>query len=77
MPIPIINVIVTYIQILLTLYHKHVFTGNLDIVVNQEIKTLMSKDLNFRIQKRFNIDSTYNTILSAVELYNKKVPQSL
>ena len=48
-------------------------TGNLDIVANLEIKTLLSEGLNYHVQKRFNVDSTYNTILSAVELYIIKV----
>ena len=62
MSIPIINVIVTD-------FVDTSETCHLDIVANQEIKTLLSKGLNFRVQKLFNADSTYNTILSAVELY--------
>ena len=31
-------------------YHKHGITDNLGIVANQEIKTLLSKGLNFRVQ---------------------------
>ena len=53
-------------------YHTHVITGNLDIVAHQEIRTLLSKGLNFCVQ-RFNADITYNTILSAGELYIIKV----
>ena len=40
-------------------YHKHVFTGNLDIIQNLELKSLMKKGTKFRECNKLDVDKIF------------------
>ena len=53
-------------------YHKHVFTGNLDIVQNSSLKEIMKKGTKFRICPKLNIDSIFQDTCDAFDSYCMK-----
>lgn len=50
-------------------HHKHVFTGNTDIVINEELRKLFTYGPNFREQKPPNKDKTMNAINAGLDSY--------
>ena len=54
-------------------YHKHVFTGNLDIVHNSVLRETMKKGTKFRVCPKLNIDSIFQDVCNAFDTYCKKM----
>ena len=48
-------------------YHKHVITGNLNIVQHNALKKLLSKGPNFREKKTINFSKAKNDIISSLD----------
>ena len=57
--------------------HKHVITGDLDIIENSNIRSLLSKGLNYREQQPLNKESTFAVIQNAIDVYIDKVSTQL
>ena len=53
-------------------YHNHVVTGNLEIIENTELRTLLQKGLNYRDQAPPNKRKAYQAVKSSLLNYIKK-----
>ena len=53
-------------------HHKHVFTGNLDIISDPALNTLMKKGTKFRVCPKLNIDNIYADICKSFDTYCTK-----
>ena len=53
-------------------YHNHVVTGNLEIIENAELRTLLQKGLNYRDQAPPNKRKAYQAVKSSLLNYIKK-----
>ena len=58
-------------------HHKHVFTGDLAIVENNGLNSLLRKGLNYREQQPPNKTEAYNSIISAIDIYIHKMSVAL
>ena len=47
----------------------HIFTGNLDIIQNTELRTLTKKGLNYREIPRANKNTVYKAVVSSIYLH--------
>ena len=54
-------------------HHKHIYTGDLDIVSNVKLKSLLEKGLNYRDQQSPSKDLALDTIQSAIDNYIHKI----
>ena len=54
------------------IYHGHILTGNLAVVKNDELRTLMSKGAKFRESPRVKYNQIEESLLEDVESYCKK-----
>ena len=50
-------------------HHKHVFTGNLDIVQDPDLKNIMKKGTKFRMCPKLNIENIYTDICESFDKY--------
>ena len=53
-------------------FHNHVVTGNLDIIQNSELRSLLKKGLNYRDQAPPDKHKAYQAVKTALENYIKK-----
>ena len=56
-------------------YHKHVITGDLRLVKNDKLRTLLSKGLNYRDQAPPSIDLAYKAARQAINEYCCKMSE--
>ena len=54
-------------------HHKHIFTGDLNIVSNVKLKSLLQKGLNYRDQQPPSKDLALQSIQSAIDNYIYKI----
>ena len=58
-------------------HHNHVITGNLDIITNQPIQSLLRKGLNYREKSPINKDITLTSITTSIESYINNIYQEV
>ena len=54
---------------------EHVFTGNLNIIQNIELRTLMKKGLNYREIPTGNKSTVYKAVTDSLDLYIHKISE--
>ena len=54
-------------------HHKHIFTGDLSLINNKELRTLMEKGLGYHDQQRPNKQNARMSFLSGIDSYIHKV----
>ena len=53
-------------------HHNHIVSGNLDIIQNEELRSLLKKGLNYRDQAPPNKQKAFSAVKEAVDNYIKK-----
>lgn len=56
--------------------NEHIFTGNLNIVSNKELQSLMKKGLNFREIPPANKQAVYKSVVGSIDSYIYKISES-
>ena len=56
-------------------HHKHVITGDLDIITNTAIKSLLTKGLNYREKVPINKEKTLLSMINSIDNYINKSHQ--
>ena len=56
--------------------YGHVITGNLNIIQNIELRTLLSKGLNFRERYAYDIDKAFSSVISAIDSFIFQISNS-
>ena len=65
-----------YDSIYVDSFHKHIITGNLQIVKNEELRTLMEKGLGYHEQQPPNKSKAYKSFTAGIDAYIYKVSNS-
>ena len=58
-------------------HHKHIYTGDMNIVKNNELRNILSKGFGFHDQQPPNKCAAYTSILSGIDSYINKTSEKL
>ena len=58
-------------------YHNHVITGDLDIITNTAIKSLLTKGLNYREKLLINKEKTLLSLINSIDNYINNIRQEV
>ena len=58
-------------------HHNHVITGNLNIITNLPIQSLLRKGLNYREKSPIQKDITLTSIINSIDIYISKIYQEI
>ena len=58
-------------------HHNHVITGNLNIITNLPIQSLLCKGLNYREKSPIQKDITLTSIINSIDIYISKIYQEI
>ena len=53
-------------------FHKHVFTGDLNIIENIKLRNLMKKGTKFRESHSLNFQNVYKSLCESIDIFSVK-----